>query len=121
MDSPAARSPEPIRSGGATMPCSARLSLAFALALAAWPDPIARAEMPPQSKEQATLIVEGIVRESFRSVRATRIDFLFEIEVRSAQAGNAPEVAFPGVLPTSGDLLYVLAFQRRPDAPQVPG
>jgi hypothetical protein len=81
----------------------------------------ARAEMPPQAKEAASLVVEGAVRESFRSVRSTRVDFLYEIEVRSAQVGKAPEAPFEGVLPRSGELIYVLAFQRRLDAPRVPG
>jgi hypothetical protein len=98
-----------------------RLLLAVALAGLALFSCSARAEMPPQPKEAASLVVEGIVRESFRSVRSTQVDFLFEIEVRSAQLGKAPEAPFEGVLPRSGELLYVLAFQRRLDVPRVPG
>ena len=91
----------------------------MALMLAAFTN--ARGEMPPQPNERATLIVEGVVRESFTSVRPTVIDFLFEIEVRSARAGSSPERPFEGSLPGTGQVLYVHAFQRRPDAPQVPG
>ena len=99
----------------------ARSPLLFALALAACALPMARGEMPPQPNEEATLVVEGLVRESFRSIRSARIDFLYEIQVRSAQAGNAPVIPHEGPLPKSGDLIYVHAFQRRADAPQIPG
>jgi PDZ domain len=98
-----------------------RLPLALALAFSALSTTSARAEMPPQLKEQATLFVEGVVRQTFRSVRATRIDYLFEIQVRSARAGGSPETPFEGTLPKPGDLVYALAFQRRRDAPRVPG
>jgi len=98
-----------------------RFPLALAVALAALSVTIARAEMPPQPKEQATLIVEGVVRQVFRSVRATRIDYLFEIQVRSAQVGSAAETPFDVSLLRSGDMIYALAFQRRRDAPRVPG
>ena len=108
-------------SGGAFMIRPGRLHLALALVFAALSGVIARAEMPPQSKEQATLIVEGVVRQAFRSVRTTRIDFLFEIQVRSAQVGSAGAAPFEGPLPRPGDLIYALAFQRRRDAPRVPG
>ena len=54
-------------------------------------------------------------------MRATRIDYLFEIQVRSAQVGSAPETPFDGPVPKSGDMIYALAFQRRRDAPRVPG
>jgi hypothetical protein len=98
-----------------------RFPLALAGALAALSVTIARAEMPPQPKEQATLIVEGVVRQVFRSVRSTRIDYLFEIQVRSAQVGSAPETPYDASLLRSGDMIYALAFQRRRDAPRVPG
>jgi serine protease Do len=108
-------------SGGPTMIRPVRSRPALVAAILAAAAPIALAEMPPQPKEQATLVVEGLVRESFRSVRSTRIDSLFEIEVRSAQPGRAPSSPLEGLPPRPGDLIYVLAFQRRPDAPQVPG
>jgi hypothetical protein len=98
-----------------------RLPLALGLGLTALSSSIAHAEMPPQPKEQATLIVEGVVRQTFHSVRATRIDMLFEIQVRSAQVGGTPETPLEGPVPKTGELLYVLAFQRRRDAPRVPG
>jgi hypothetical protein len=98
-----------------------RTLLGLVLAALAPPISSVRAEMPPQPKEAASLVVEGVVHESFRSLRSTRIDHLFEIEVRSAQLGTSPDTRFEGVLPRSGDLIYVFAFQRRADAPQVPG
>ena len=98
-----------------------RFAIVLALGFTALSVSIARAEMPPQLKERATLIVEGVVRQTFRSVRTTRIDFLFEIHVRSAQVGSSPETPYEGLLPRPGDLVYALAFQRRRDAPRVPG
>jgi hypothetical protein len=100
---------------------SRRVCIPLALALAALSVTSARAEMPPQPKEQATLIVEGVVRQVFRSMRTTRIDFLFEIQVRTARLGSAPETPFDVSTLRSGDMIYALAFQRRRDAPRVPG
>lgn len=92
-------------------------ALSFCLGIAA----IARAEMPPQPNAGASLIVEGVVRETFRSVRTTTVDYVFLLEVRAAKAGNKPEFPYSGPLPKRGDALYVYAFQRTPDAPQIPG
>jgi hypothetical protein len=98
-----------------------RRSLGMAVAVVGLTASVARAELPPQSNEQATLIVEGVVRESFQSVRPTQVDYLYEIEVRSASVGQAPERALEGAVPGQGEVIYVHGFRRRPDAPPVPG
>ncbi|HWC89206.1 MAG TPA: hypothetical protein VG433_06115, partial [Pirellulales bacterium] len=77
----------------------------------------ARAEMPPQPNARASLVVEGVVREGFQSVRTTTVDHVFAIEVRSARLGTKPELAYDGPVPKPGDVIYVHAFQRTPDAP----
>lgn len=97
---------------------AAGLSLAAIVLLGA---ATVRAEMPPQPTKNASLVVEGVVREAFRSLRAMTIDYLFLIEVRSAKAGAEPEFAYNGPLPKAGDALYVYAFQRTPDAPMIAG
>jgi membrane-associated protease RseP (regulator of RpoE activity) len=80
-----------------------------------------RGELPPQRLENATLIVDGIVREAFKSTRQTTVDYIFLIEVRSARLGPAPELPYEGTVPKEGDAIYVHAFQRTPDAPRIPG
>jgi hypothetical protein len=82
---------------------------------------LAVAELPPQPNDRASLVVEGIVREAFRSVRTTRVDDVFLIEVRSARLGANPQQPYAGPLPKPGDAIYVHAFQRTPDAPPIPG
>ena len=91
--------------------------LLAALAMAA----STRAEMPPQPNAGASLVVDGVVREMFRSVRTTTIDYVFLIEVSSAKLGGNPQFPYSGLVPKPGDRIYVHAFQRTPDAPQIPG
>jgi hypothetical protein len=79
------------------------------------------AEMPPQPNARASLVVEGVVREGFQSVRTTTVDHVFAIEVRSARLGTQPELPYDGPVPKPGDVIYVRAFQRTPDAPPIPG
>jgi len=67
------------------------------------------------------MVVEGVVRETFRSVRRATVDYVFLIEVRSARLGSKPQLPYDGPLPKPGGVLYVHAFQRTPDAPRMAG
>lgn len=99
-------------------------TLIVSLALVATISPASRGELPPQPKEEAPLVVEGAVREVFRSVRRTRIDYLVAIEVRSARLRPPVEEEEPGGEvrePKVGEVVYVRAFRRRADAPALPG
>jgi len=43
----------------------------------------ASAQRAPQAKEGASIVVDGIVREVFRSPRQTQVDFVIQVEVSS--------------------------------------
>jgi S1-C subfamily serine protease len=95
------------------------LTTSAALALALLAPGTSRAELPPQPKNEAPVVVEGTVREVFQSPRRTNVDYIVQIEVASAALGQSKE-PIRGNVPAPGGEVYVHAFQRRPDAPNMP-
>jgi serine protease Do len=68
----------------------------------------ARAQtVEPATKDQATLVIEGVVREVFQSARADRIDYLVQIDVARTEAVRAPRTAPRVAVPAPGELVYV--------------
>jgi serine protease Do len=61
------------------------------------------------SKDEAVLVVDGVVREVFRSVRRDRVDYLVQIEVKRSEAGRTPREPLRVLVPAPGDLVYVHA------------
>lgn len=70
----------------------------------------------PVRKDQASLIVDGVVREVFVSPRATRVDVLAQVEVRRAELGRPVRELGRVLIPAPGDVVYVHVFQNRPEA-----
>jgi S1-C subfamily serine protease len=64
------------------------------------------------AKEDAVLVVDGVVRQVFRSPRQTRTDYLVLIEVQRADARRAPKTAARPHFPAPGDFVHVHVFQR---------
>lgn len=93
---------------------------------------VSRAELAPQWKSQAPLIVEGVVAEVFRSARMTNIHYVVEIRIQSAQlrppAGASmqrrgvkiAEVAPAIKVPQAGEAVYVHCFTPQTDAATMP-
>jgi S1-C subfamily serine protease len=74
----------------------------------------ALAQTPDQgtvAKADATVVVEGEVREVFRSPRQGRIDYLVQIEVNRSMANRSPQGGVRPVYPAPGDVVYVHLFQ----------
>ena len=93
---------------------SLHLKLTNLLLLAALPTVLAlpaHAQRDAQTKEQAVLIVDGNVREIFRSPRQTQEDYLVQIQVRRSELGRTPAQAVRVLAPAPGDDLYVHAFK----------
>ena len=65
-----------------------------------------------QTRDDAVLIVDGIVREVFRSPRQDRLDYLVEIEVKRTQADRVPRTPPRVATPAPGDIVYVHASDR---------
>ena len=61
---------------------------------------------------RGSLVVDGIVREVFRSPRQDRVDFLVQIEVTRTQANRVPRTPPRVAVPAPGDMVYVHASQR---------
>jgi S1-C subfamily serine protease len=81
---------------------------------------LTRADQPTQSKHDAPLVIDGVVREVFRSPRQTNTDYLVQIEVHAAALGKAAFDRQRLNVPAPGDDVYVHVFQRRSDAPRSP-
>jgi len=64
------------------------------------------------AKADAPLVVEGIVRQVFRSPRQSRTDYLLEIDVQRAEARRLPPGIARPQFPSPGESVYVHAFQR---------
>ncbi len=64
------------------------------------------------AKEDAILVVDGVVREVFRSPRQGRMDYLVQIEVQRADARRAPKTSVRPHYPAPGDFIYVHMFQK---------
>ncbi|WP_165069408.1 PDZ domain-containing protein [Paludisphaera rhizosphaerae] len=91
-----------------------------------------RADLAPQWKSQAPLVVEGVVAEVFRSARLTNIHYLVEVRVQSArlqtrtsapgerQGVKIAEVAPAIRVPQADETIYVHCFTPQPTTPPTP-
>jgi serine protease Do len=70
------------------------------------------------TRDDAVLIVDGIVREVFRSQRQDRLDYLVEIDVKRTQADRVPRTPARVAMPAPGDILYVHVSQRSANGQQ---
>jgi serine protease Do len=64
------------------------------------------------TRDDAVLVVDGVVREVFQSPRRGRVDFIVQVEVKRSEAIRAPRTASRVPVPAPGDLVYVHASQR---------
>src|SRR5271157_1119665 len=81
----------------------------------------ASAQRAPQTKEGASIVVDGIVREVFRSPRQTQVDYVIQIEVSRSEYGRSPADPKRVQAPAPGDQIYVHVFQPSPDNQGRPG
>ncbi len=75
----------------------------------------ASAQRAPQTKEGASIVVDGIVREVFRSPRQTQIDFVVQLEVSRSEYGRSPADPKRVQAPAPGDQIYIHVFQPSSD------
>lgn len=61
----------------------------------------------PTAKADAVAVVEGVVREIFRSPRQGRIDVLVQVDVLRSEAGKPPRTGGRVTCPAPGDSVYV--------------
>ncbi|AMV38487.1 PDZ domain-containing protein [Planctomyces sp. SH-PL62] len=66
-----------------------------------------RAQDAPRSKEAAAVIVDGAVRDVFRSARPEQADALVQIDVARTELGRAPADVRRPPIPAPGDPVYV--------------
>ena len=71
----------------------------------------AQAQRAPQTKEGASIVVDGVVREIFRSPRQTQTDYLVQIEVSRSEYGRSPADPRRVQAPAPGDQIYVHVSQ----------
>ena len=81
----------------------------------------ASAQRAPQTKEGASIVVDGIVREVFRSPRQTQVDYVIQIEVSRSEYGRSPADPKRVQAPAPGDQIYVHVFQPSPEHQGRPG
>ena len=81
----------------------------------------ASAQRAPQTKEGASIVVDGIVREVFRSPRQTQVDYVIQIEVSRSEYGRSPADPKRVQAPAPGDQIYVHIFQPSPEHQGRPG
>jgi serine protease Do len=67
------------------------------------------------AKEDAALVVDGVVRQVFRSPRQGRTDYLVQIDVQRSEGRRPPKGTARPQFPGPGDSVYVHVSQR-PDA-----
>jgi serine protease Do len=73
----------------------------------------AAAQVPENStRDDAVVIIDGIVREVFQSPRQKRLDYLVEIEVKRIQADRVPRIPPRVAVPAPGDIVYVHTSQH---------
>jgi S1-C subfamily serine protease len=100
-----------LRRGGVV----AALSLAALVAAA----PAGAQQRERVAKDDAALVVDGVVRQVFRSPRQTRTDYLVQIEVQRSEGRRAPKGAVRPAFPAPGDLVYVHLYQRQDSSGKV--
>lgn len=62
-----------------------------------------------QGRDSAALVVEGVVRDVYRSTGANRNDSLVEVEVTRSELGKGRREPLRVLVPAPGDLLYIHA------------
>jgi len=75
----------------------------------------ASAQRAPQTKEGASIVVDGRVREVFRSPRQTQVDYVVQVEVSRSEYGRSPADPKRVQAPAPGDQIYIHVFQPSPD------
>ena len=75
---------------------------------------VAAAGQVPENptRDDAVVIIDGTVREVFRSPRQDRLDYLVEIEVKRIQADRVPRIPPRVAVPAPGDIVYIHTSQR---------
>jgi serine protease Do len=63
------------------------------------------------AKTEAALVVDGVVRQVFRSPRTNRTDYLVQIEVSRSEARKRLAGAAKVTMPVPGDSVYVHVYQ----------
>lgn len=66
-----------------------------------------RAQGVPQNKAEAVLIVDGVVKEIYRSARQSQADVLVEISVDDARIGPQSRNRGRVIVPAEGERIYV--------------
>lgn len=69
-----------------------------------------------EGKEQAALVVDGVVREVFRSPRKGQVDALVQIKVRKAELGQGALASGRMFIPAPGEDIYIHAVELAQDA-----
>jgi S1-C subfamily serine protease len=89
-------------------------ALAAALALSwAWLAVPAQAQSTqPTGKEDATLVVDGVVQQVFSSSRPPRTDYCVQIEVRRSEARKTANTTSRTRFPVPGEVVYVHVSQQ---------
>jgi serine protease Do len=64
------------------------------------------------TRDDAVLVVDGVVREVFQSARRDRTDFVVQIEVKRSEAVRPARTPVRVLMPAPGDFVYVHAFRR---------
>lgn len=73
--------------------------------------PASAQQREKMAKADATLVVDGVVRQVFRSPRQTRTDYLVQIEVARSEGKKTPRGTGRLTIPTPGDSVYVHVYQ----------
>jgi S1-C subfamily serine protease len=64
------------------------------------------------TRDDAVLVVDGVVREVFRSSRQDRVDYVVQIEVQKTQADRVPRTPPRAAYPAPGDVVYIHVSER---------
>ena len=86
----------------------AGVGLLLAVAGSAAPAPAQQAT----TKQDAVLVVDGVVREVFRSARQGQVDYVVQLEVRKSELGPTPRERVRVFAPAPGESVYVHAVEH---------
>src|SRR5262245_44628400 len=86
--------------------------IAFTLC-AAWQTlPAAAQSTQPMTKDDAVLVVDGVVQQIFSSSRPPRTDYVVQIEVRKSEVRKAVNTTARTRFPLPGEVVYVHISQQ---------
>jgi S1-C subfamily serine protease len=80
----------------------------------------ASAQRPASPKAEAAAVVEGVVREVFRSPRRNQVDYIVQIDVRRSELGQGGDDTRRVSIPPPGDPVYVHYSQTGDAAAAIP-